>query len=452
MKRKAIEFICNHLTRSNCSVHEMYSLSDEVWNTLISFVDNFEQQPHDFDDYFLESVYLGLMAYTDDPEQASGFSELKIVLRHAESLLPGYEETEDGNGSSLFAHVMAFLRNVARGDDLVDAPLLIDFFVRILEGQGKYYPLLNRMVMHSAAGLLKDKVNWKIRIEELFSHDFFLHAVQLVESHNRNIAWTALAFLSRVIELDRRKPNVSLRLAQEFKFLELLSPLQQQSIGDDLKQETLARVYARLDGTLLLREQFLQDGTISFILSCLLKTSPRLPAAQFLQRLIDEGSFDFRARACETLLDLDCLVILSKTNNESLGTLGSLICSRVAFRLIAYGAECVERKLTLVNEVIAEVFSWCEEPFIQSLQDQAKAAGQELTHTQFRQSSSVMKIIALRLMWKKHVPNDGNLLKQSANDALTLLFQFDEDLQWLSQNYRRRRFSLLLLGQDAIPS
>eukprot|EP00475_Leptophrys_vorax_P011717 TRINITY_DN18253_c0_g1_i1.p1 TRINITY_DN18253_c0_g1~~TRINITY_DN18253_c0_g1_i1.p1 ORF type:complete len:534 (+),score=128.77 TRINITY_DN18253_c0_g1_i1:48-1649(+) len=174
----------------------------------------------------------------------------------------------------------------------------------------------------------------------------------------------------------------------------------------------------------------------------------------------EQSCFGSKADILEHLLDMDCMPFLVKClNSNNLST--AQVAASSILRLVQHGEGRVQDRITTQNDVLPEFIvhgGTASRLRMFPSDDYVSELPEALGYEDLPKYSCVMKVWLLRHLWKNGARNDGNLLKQSANQALACLYELDEILsmvkhkhQITSNNWNNNMKQLpLLLGKGII--
>eukprot|EP00475_Leptophrys_vorax_P044107 TRINITY_DN8712_c0_g1_i1.p1 TRINITY_DN8712_c0_g1~~TRINITY_DN8712_c0_g1_i1.p1 ORF type:complete len:577 (-),score=144.64 TRINITY_DN8712_c0_g1_i1:39-1769(-) len=179
--------------------------------------------------------------------------------------------------------------------------------------------------------------------------------------------------------------------------------------------------------------------------------------AKILQRMNDESQQDVKVEAlwcfanavegdviskkdvCEALIEMGSFKFLVQQLElpAAANSAATRIAALTILNLFEHGKERVRRKECPQNDVVPEFLA--EGGNFETLIAIAKANHLFVDESDIHSLAFYtvpIKVSFLRSLWKSSVRNDGHLLKQSANQALSTLYYLDESLNIMHTNWR----------------
>eukprot|EP00475_Leptophrys_vorax_P013439 TRINITY_DN19846_c0_g1_i2.p1 TRINITY_DN19846_c0_g1~~TRINITY_DN19846_c0_g1_i2.p1 ORF type:complete len:555 (-),score=122.91 TRINITY_DN19846_c0_g1_i2:150-1814(-) len=393
---------------------------DEIIPRLISFIEDFRQQ----EDSVLETVYLGLERMFQKPgfcleEELIKANATQIILNHLNlspivtkgvkagftvlcKLLRVDPSLDVSEVTKLICSILDGQHHVAMSSS---APSTC--FVRYAVGQRPSNP--NRKLKAHAydlalSFLFADNVPSRLaRLEQLADAGVFEYVFNDLKGLRPSLN-CSVCFLIDVWTRSAECKNAIVRLG--------FIPALDKMMSSPKTQSAAICLYAGLDPSH--SEDLLKGGVLAKLLQC---TDEAKDTEEFSLVLASMVSGQCSEEACGKLFELEnwldlCQVYLKgRIFHQCFG-----IQKRIVDAMVEYGNQRVLKGSFQFNEVLLDLDIFHQSKYLKTDQ------------TDILKSMVSFKIMAVRRLWKANVFMDGNALKSSGNDALSLLYEFDDSL------------------------
>eukprot|EP00475_Leptophrys_vorax_P013441 TRINITY_DN19846_c0_g1_i5.p1 TRINITY_DN19846_c0_g1~~TRINITY_DN19846_c0_g1_i5.p1 ORF type:complete len:608 (-),score=139.69 TRINITY_DN19846_c0_g1_i5:26-1849(-) len=422
---------------------------DEIIPRLISFIEDFRQQ----EDSVLETVYLGLERMFQKPgfcleEELIKANATQIIVNHLkQSQIP----------TQAMESVFNVLFKLVQVDPALDEPEMAKLICSLLnrrhdatmsspapsacsdrkdvirQGLDKPSDLSCTLKTHAYDLALcflfaKNVPSRLARLEQLADAGVFEYVFNDLKGLRPSLN-CSVCFLIDVWTRSAECKNAIVRLG--------LIPALDKMISSPKTQSAAMCLYAGLDPTD--SEELLKCGVLKKLLEC---TDEAKDTAEFSLVLANMATGPCSEEVCGKLFELEkwldlCKVYLQGRNQLPLRFDAQ---KRIIDAMVHYGR--VSKGSSQLNEVLLELNFF--------LLSKCQDASLKMEQMDISKSMLSFKVMAIRRLWKANVFLDGNVLKSSGNDALSLLYEFDRSLSDVIQQADSRRNLPPILGVDPL--